>query len=428
MWRVTLVYGFAHLGKSLFWYSSEILFAFFLTEIAGLPAQEMGIVLATGFLVSAGIDLGMGYGLQRWLATAAAASRLQFVGSVLCSVAGLAVFFGASLPAPLRFGYAMVAGIGFRFAFAAYDIPQNALMALGTTDPASRLRVASTRIWFSGAATLIVAATVGPLVAMHDGPGGIRFLLGLTALFALVAIGSAGMLARVLRDRTAPDARRAQASRATTRASLPPALWLLLVVMVATSAFTPAFSKLEPYFASYTLQSAWWGGAVMLAAAAGILLGQPIWLRLCHVMRRATVMLGAALLQIVALTGFALTAQSPLLAVVAALVFGLGNGGVGMVQWAVFSETVSGMAVSRAGPSYGLFAASGKIGFAAGGMLLAALLSRTDFRGAGNVDLPLMMCAIPTLGAVLVLGAAIGLRRLERGMTDARSPGRTVAR
>eukprot|EP01035_Chromulina_nebulosa_P011842 gene11842-15807_t len=35
---------------------------------------------------------------------------------------------------------------------------------------------------------------------MHDGPGGIRFLLGLTALFALVAIGSAGLLARARRQ------------------------------------------------------------------------------------------------------------------------------------------------------------------------------------------------------------------------------------
>ncbi len=373
----------------------------------------MGIVLATGFLVSAAIDLGVGHGLQRRLATGTSASRLQLAGSILCSVAGLAVFLGASMPAELRFGYAMGSGIAFRFAFAAYDIPQNALMALATTDPASRLRVASTRIWFSGAATLVVAATVGPLVAMHDGPGGVGFLLGLTAIFAIAAIGSAWLLAWVLHDRSPPNATVEDPGPPALRASMPPSFWLLLLVMVATSAFTPAFSKLEPYFATYALRSAWWGGVVIFLAAAGILLGQPVWLALCRTVSRATIMLGAALLQIVALAAFGLNAQNPQAAALAALLFGLGNGGVGMVQWAAFSETVNGMAPSRAGPSYGIFAASGKIGFAAGGLLLAAMLSATDFRGGGSADLPVMMVVIPALGAVLVIAAAIGLRALE---------------
>lgn len=34
----------------------------------------------------------------------------------------------------MRFGYAIAAGIAFRLAFAAYDIPQNALMALGNPE------------------------------------------------------------------------------------------------------------------------------------------------------------------------------------------------------------------------------------------------------------------------------------------------------
>jgi GPH family glycoside/pentoside/hexuronide:cation symporter len=412
-WGITLVYGFAHLGKSLFWYSSEILFAFFLTEIAGLPAHEMGIVLATGFLVSAVIDLGVGHGLQRRLADAASASRLQLLGSILCSIASLIVFFGASMPAELRFSYAIGAGIAFRFAFAAYDIPQSALMALATTDPESRLRLASTRIWFSGAATLAVAASVGPLVATHDGPGGIGFLLGLTAIFAFAAIVSAWLLARRLRDHVPPDASAERPDSVVTRKRARSEFWLLLLIMVATAAFTPAFSKLEPYFATYTLRSAWWGAIVIFLAAAGILVGQPIWLALCRKGSRATIAFGCALLQIVALLAFWLGAQNPPAAACAALLFGLGNGGVGMVQWAAFSEAVNGMAPSRTGPSYGLFAATGKIGFACGGLLIATMLSTIDFRGAGSAHLPTMMTAITALGAVLVIAAAIGLRALE---------------
>lgn len=132
-----MVYGLAHLGKSLFWYSSEILFAYFLTEYVGLSASEMGIVLAAGFLVSALIDIAVGVGLQRRLANARAASRVQFVGALICTVALALVFLGALMPQEARFVYAIAAGIAFRFAFAAYDIPQNALMTLATSAAAA---------------------------------------------------------------------------------------------------------------------------------------------------------------------------------------------------------------------------------------------------------------------------------------------------
>ncbi|OYX17157.1 MAG: hypothetical protein B7Z07_00560 [Sphingomonadales bacterium 32-67-7] len=151
-WGTTLACGLAHLGKSLFWYTSELLFAYFLTELVGLSVSKMGIVLATGFLISAVIDLAVGFGLGNRLTTASSAGRLQFVGALFCSASLVAVFLGAWIPMEFRFGYAIATGIAFRLGFAAYDIPQNALMALATADPHSRLRIASARIWFSGAA------------------------------------------------------------------------------------------------------------------------------------------------------------------------------------------------------------------------------------------------------------------------------------
>ena len=60
-WR----YGLGHYGKGLFWHSSELLFAFFLTEQAGLPPVWMGTVLIAGILSSAGIDLLVGRALRR---------------------------------------------------------------------------------------------------------------------------------------------------------------------------------------------------------------------------------------------------------------------------------------------------------------------------------------------------------------------------
>ncbi|MBV2150082.1 MFS transporter [Sphingobium sp. AS12] len=412
-WETTLAYGFAHLGKSLFWYTSELLFAYFLTEFVGLSIHHMGAVLATGFLIGAAVDLVVGFGLERRLTTASSASHIQFVGAILCSASLIAVFLGASMPMEFRFGYALAAGIVFRLGFAAYDIPQNALMALATVDTHGRMRIASTRIWFSGAATLIVAFTVGPLIARRDQPEAVSFLLGLAVLFAIVAIGSAWLLLHLLRDQR-PEARPGTVA-AFPRVRLPADFWLLLLVMAATSIFTPAFGKLEPYFATYALRSAWWGGVVVILMAAGIVVGQPVWLHLCTRMAGGLVMLLNALLQIVALTAFWLIGPAhPIASAVAAFMFGLGNGGVGMVQWAAFSETVTRLGPSRTGFSYGLFAAAGKLSLAVGSLLLAAVLAPIDFRGPDGADLIILMVAIPGVGALCCALAGIGLFAIER--------------
>lgn len=417
----TLVYGLAHLGKGLFWYTSELLFAYFLTEIVGLSPPHMGAVIASGFVLSAAIDLLIGRGLAGYLASAASASRLQLVGAVICSISLIAVFVGAWLPAHCRFGYALATSITFRLGFATYDIPQNALMALATQDRPGRLRLASIRIWFSGAATLVVATTIGPLVAQRGAPDAVTFLLGLAALFALAAIGSAWLLAR-LWHHPPPPATPAAAPPvppptlpSATRGRLPPDFRLLLLVMVATSMFTPAFGKLEPYFAAYALRSAWWGGAVIMLMAVGIVVGQPLWLRLSARTPGGKVMLANALLQVVALTIFwSAGARCPATSAGAAFLFGLGNGGVGMVQWAAFSETVARLGRHRAGFSYGLFAATSKLSLAAGGLLLATALGGVAFRDGDSEALICLMAVLPGMGALCCVVAGFGLSIIER--------------
>lgn len=414
-WRMTLSYGFAHLGKSLFWYSSELLFIYYLTEFAGLPMGHMGIVIATGFVISAVIDLAMGFGLGKWLTHASGAGRLQLIGAICCSISLAAVFSGIWVRDDLRFGYALVAGMAFRLSFAAYDIPQNALMALATHDSKGRQRIASTRIWFSGIATLIVAAIVGPLIAHRTASDAVLFLLSFVALFAIMAIGSAWRLARLLHSH-----RPAQSHSADDRphpARLSSDFWLLLIVMVSTSAFTPIFGKLEPYFASYTLKSAWWGGVAIVLMAVGVVAGQPLWVRLCARMTAGAVMALNGVIQILALALFwAAGASSPMTSAIAAFFFGIGNGGIGMVQWAAFSETISRLSPRRIGLYYAMFAATGKISLAAGGLMLANALAKIEYRGTQGAALVEVMAILPAIGALIGIAAGLGLSLHERGV------------
>lgn len=412
-WLGNAVYGFAHFGKSLFWYSGELLFAYFLTEFVGLTAVQMGLILAAGFLVSAVVDVMTGTLFRSTLSNPRSASRLQLSGAIACSFSLILVFLGAWLPTDVRFVYSLVAGLCFRLSFALYDVPQNALMALATNDFASRQRLASIRIWFSGIATLVAAAMVGPLVNLHRSESGPFFVFWLSTLFAIMATASAWRLNQLLRDYDVDEIMSpAQDSAKGIRFA---EFWLLLFVMLVTALFTPLFTKLEPYFATYVLRSAVWGGVVVISMALGIVAGQPIWLRLSHHIPHGVLMIVTAALQIVGLTAFwLLGASDPLLSAMCAFIFGLGNGGVGMAQWAAFSETVARIGPARAGISYGLFSGIGKLALAIGGLVLAGVLARIDLDGPTASGLVWFMTLLPGIGAICVVFVGLGLLACQR--------------
>lgn len=412
-WRATGIYGFAHLGKSLFWYGSELLFAFYLTELVGLPASQMGMVLALGLLVSAGIDLVVGGRFAGRLSDAGRAARLQFVGSICCAAAFTGVFLGFWIPEGARFAYAIGAGLVFRLAYAVYDLPQNALMALATDDAAGRDRVAATRIWFSGAATLLVALSVGPLIAGR-GVEGATLYVALALTIAVPAIASAGLLAGALAQ--SPQDPSPAPTQVPGRPERPPRLfWLLLCLMVVTSLATPAFSKVEPFFAAYALRSPTWGGMIVTAMALGVILGQPVWRILCGRFSRVTTLVAAATLQVVALSAFWLLPMSyPLALAGAAFVFGLGNGGVGMAQWAGFSEVVATAGKGREGLAYAVFTAVSKASLGLGSLGLGLVLSGFDYRDGDNRGLVALMTTIPAVGAVLCLVIAVAWSSADR--------------
>lgn len=400
-WGDTLAYGFAHLGKSLFWYGSEVLFAFYLTSLIGLPPQQMGYVLAIGLASSAAMDVVVGHRLKGVLEDARSAARLQLLGAVLCAGGFVAVFAGFWIPVEARFAYAVAAGLAFRATYALYDIPQGALMALATADGEARDRLAATRIWFSGAATLLIALSVGPLIAAR-GEDGAALFLWLSCLVAAPAVLAAGVLTWRI-SRAAAQARTLEAPAEPGRARLTPAFGLMIALMVITSLFTPLYAKVEPFFAAYVLRSPTLGGVIIVAMAAGLALGQPIWGRSCARLGRTRTLVIAALFQIVALTVALPFSGTPAALIVTGFVFGMGNGGVGMVLWAAFSAVVARDARGHESIAYGYFTATAKLTLAIGGLGLGAALSRFDYQGEEARRLLDLMLGVPLVGAITCL-------------------------
>lgn len=413
-WGLTWVYGAAHFGKSLFWHASEILFAFYLTELCGLPPQAMGLILAIGLMLSAAIDVAIGGVLKATLSDVLRASRLQIWGAVGSAISLAALFLGTWIPIEARFAFALATGVAFRLTYALCDIPQNALLTLGTSDTRSRTVVATLRLAASGAAAMVIAAAVAPLLAVGAVQVRAGRFLGLGVILSVVAIGTAWALRRGVV--AARPLRAVAPPRRVEREQGPPTSWsveiaLFLVLMFVLNASLSTFSKLEPYFVSFVLRSPGRGGVLILAFALAGTLSQPLWMALAARMNRAaTVALTAAAL-VISAAGFWATAQrTDALSLICALGFGASSGGLGMVAWAGFADAVARSARGREGLAYGLFTAVAKIALAIAGLGIGLFLSRIDYRGADRSLILTAMTLCPIIGGGVCLALAAGLQ------------------
>jgi len=410
-WR----YGFAHFGKSLFWYTSELLFAYYLSEVCQLPPRAMGAVLAVGFLAGALADLWVGMAFAGRLASAGGAARLQGLGAAASAVALILLFAGAGLAPAVRLPYVLVVGLGFRVAYALYDLPQNALLTLATDGLDQRVRYSSLRLIFSGAASLAVAASTGPLlsaVVPLDRP--LRYTV-LALIWSAVGLWSAWRLSRGPWPDPANPAPRA-ARRPLLRALVPPReVRPLLVLFFVISATASVFGKVEPYYASFVIRAPFWGGAILMAMSAATALSQPLWTTLApRLGHRRLLMLCSGLL-IVAGAMFVAWARTPVLALALAALIGAANGGVGAILWASFADAVARAPARRRGAAYGLLTAAIKIALGFSGLLIGEVLARIDYRGGQSDVLSLLMALAAMAGAAAVLAWS----RRDRRFNDA---------
>ncbi|MDE8650705.1 MFS transporter [Novosphingobium album (ex Liu et al. 2023)] len=406
-WAATAIYGGAHYGKSLFWYVSELLFAFFLTEVAAIPANQMGLILALGLLVSAALNIAVGSRLSHLLPTAANAGRLQFLGAVASAVSMTMIFACHWLPGEVRLGGAFAASLAFRLSYALYDIPQNSLLSLATHGERARTNVAAIRYVFSGLAALTIAATLAPLLGSGAAADRAVLFCKIGAGLSVVAIASAWLLARAIRGATDPSLPDAD----TRGGYLPIDIRLLIGLMFVVTLAAPTFSKVEPYFAAFVLRDPLLGSGVAMAVAVGMTVAQPFWGMLAQRCSRAVLIVITAAAIVLAAVLFSFVAGIGGGAVLAgALAFGAAGGGIGIAIWASFADAVARHARGKEAWCYALFGASSKLSLAISGLALGLMLSRIDYRGDDSEMLVSLMVVPPVLAGTVCAVAALGWR------------------
>lgn len=406
--RFRWVYGRAHYGRTLMWHSSELLFAFFINQRAGIPPLLMGSILVTGLVSSAAIDIAVAAALRSPPFTLERTQRLQLVGAFASAVA-ITVFFAADLlPPSWRFVYMLGAAVIFRVAYAVGDIPHNAILSLATTDFGSRRELSAIRLFFSGLASITVATIFTLLLAKPalNRPG--AFAIGALFLSAMV-IAVAAQLARY---RLAPPATNCSANDPLTRQHgglKSAAIVRLLLMMFLLSIAISAFTILEPFYVA-SRYGADAKRSILLASSLGLTLAQPFWSLVGRHWTYRSITSVAVFALIVSLISFAIVdladyAGQPLLS----FVFGVANGGIGMAMWSSYAEEVARRGIAHNPIAFALLTCFAKLGSA----FATILISLSLFAGKGTVS-PLAMTWGPAALAILVLVLHIGWRDKSR--------------
>ncbi|MCL6484304.1 MAG: MFS transporter [Janthinobacterium lividum] len=422
---MTVAYGCAHFGKISLWYASEILFAYYLSEVCGLPPSQMGLILAASFVLSAAADLLVARALHERLHQVARAIDLQLLGAVSSSIALLALFLGASVPAAWQLAYGLVFAAAFRLSYVVLDLPQNVLMSIATTDASSRARLASMRTFCSSVAALLISASLLPLMSRQATlPVAARFIL-LAMLLAILAVLSASALKKALATRahSIRDIRTIRAIRATPATPATPAtspasasvvaegrlglrlsapMWRNIAIGFLVTMTVSCFGKVAPFYNAYFLSAVQWGSYVLPAASLGAALSQVVWASLATRISTNWLLGVAACMLAMAATAFCVGAAHPVLAISAAFCIGAGSSGMGMTLWAAFAGMAADQHRVSVALAYGTLTASLKIALACGAGAIGLVLSMVDYRKEQSAVLVHLM-SIPSIAAVLIM-------------------------
>ncbi|MCC4614912.1 MFS transporter [Xanthomonas campestris pv. asclepiadis] len=396
-------YVAAHFGKSLLWYTGELLLIFALTEYVGLSAVAAGASVAGGLVVSAGMGM---FAARRWSAgvSLAWAGRSQWRGIRLAAVALALVFVTPALPAGVRLISVLLLSLPFHAAYAVGDIAQNTLLGLGHWPWRGARGVSALRLIGSGLAALVVSAAIGLVLKAGT------HAAASTALMVVVLVSSIALLsAWWLRNTLQPYAHAAVAAPSLLAGSNWKRDQLLPVAVIAALALAlPTFTKLAPYLAQSRIGSAGWGSAVLIAYALGSVFIQPLAARWPTMAMRRLGLSGAALSGLGLIFALATSRHSVL---DAGLAFGMGlaAGSAGQWVWARHAELSSRHGPAQQARESAALTATAQLALAAGSGLIGLLLGASDYHHGHDAHLAWAMALGPMLcGVSCVLIAWIG--------------------
>ena len=415
-------YGGAHYGKSLFWYTTELLFGFYLAEIYEIPPATLGVLLFVFLLWDAITDPVVGLAIWRRRISTASLLCYQLLGAVLSSIAFLLIFLKPSIESAWLTVYAIIVGLIFRSAYTIFDVPQNAMFHRLANSNDQRLLLSSLRTALSALATLSVSIAAFLVLQNDDLQVRTTGFVILASVFVVVALCSAALLFAVVsgtvrnchdEGETLPPTSVSVVFKTTL---LQPELRHLFLGIFFLSFGWPLFGKLVPFFAVYVIGEAEFSGALIAAMGIAALISQPIWIAMGSRLDRSSALKLMAGIVCVSGLVFGVCAQMGSMAALAATsLFAASASAMGVLAWAILADKLSDNRLAQTNDviAFGAFTFSSKVALGFGGLTLGGLLQAIGYETGeplsdeGQLRLIWAMALIPIATTLIATGLTL---------------------
>jgi glycoside/pentoside/hexuronide:cation symporter, GPH family len=371
-------YGAGQVAGQIFRDVPSLLLLFFMTSVLGIsPALAGSAIFLPKLIGGVVFDLSAGLLSDRWRAKFNRRHWL-IVGALAAPVAMIALFHVPEGDAGSRAAYVATAFALYMAAFASFSVPYLAIAGDLKLTPERRNVLMAWRLAFT-AIGVLVAGAIAPAYAAQAGggqPGYEAMAMMLAALCSVSLLIGWWGASRAEREIGTNDAVQEQVTLASALSALADRRFSVLAIvnLMQLAGAGMAYAGLM-YFITYNLgitDALNRVGPVVLLSCVGIIVAQPVWVKVAASIGKKRAYVAAACIHALAHLGWAASSWGGLPVLYGfALLLGIGNSGWAMLGFSMVAD-IGGE--GKSGLYSSVFIALDKIAFALGGALIIGLI------------------------------------------------------
>ncbi|MFM6828951.1 MAG: MFS transporter [Novosphingobium sp.] len=391
-------WGLGTLGPVTVLTASNVLLLRYLTDHVGIAAALASSLIGFSKLLDAFLDPAMGWLSDRTKSRMGRRRPYLLGGGVLLAMAVVGLF---SIPEiadyQMRATYVGAVLVFYALAYTVFNIPYLSMPAEMTTDYHERSYLMSFRVYAVGLST-IAASVLGPILLSALG-GGAEAYLAMAFVFVPLILISAGICFHSTRNAafTAKEAKSHYPIGEQIRSVLSNKPFLILILIKFLTLMSLGVQAVYAFFFTYVLKlSDAYLGQFFLCSSLGMILSQPVWLRIARMIgsKRNTYIIALLLSLPAFLSWLVAGAGEPVIQVyMRAFVIGVSGGGAILMGQSLLPDTMEydyrRTGLRREGVFAGFYTTVEKVSGAIGISVVGAILSSAGYiqsQGVGAVQ------------------------------------------
>lgn len=386
-WTVCAGWGVGSLGMNVFGFAKLLLLRF-MTDILGISPALAGALMSGSKLYDAATDPVMGLISDRTSSRWGRRRPYLLLGAILC---GLSFIFLFNVPVfdnpeitAVVIGFALIL---YSTAYTVFNVPYIAMPAEMTNSYHERSFLITFRV-YGIAFGQVIGGFVGPLIIAYYGGGRYGHQMMAWAIGAVVFVALFTCFATTSKAKFTVNnetEKRGWREQWRTARSNHPFIVLLIAKLATLSGTSIMFVSLS-FFVTLILETTYaWLGYFALSITVGMMLSQPLWLKLSRRYGKRLCLMGASIMfAIVSLSWLTATSAEPaFLSISRSVILGLASGGILLMGQSMLPDTIEydsrRTGLRREGVFSGLYTTVEKLGSAIGAGVAGATLSMAGY-------------------------------------------------